>query len=501
MLTRAEQSLYRHEPSEEDVRNAKEKIAHHELMIFSLNSQISDLLYKVRIIEEEKKARTQAISKCKGVITLARRIPGELLAKIFKQCIIDGWTRAPIVVSQVCSSWREAARTPSVWSHLYIDCDNGDPVARCQLWLRMARQSLLDITLRATEHCPSLNDVLDTIIEHQAQWKSFTLETSSTQTANYIFNRCSGSTPMLTEVLVRLGDSSISSPFPEGFQELAKITALSSAFKDASNLIRLTVFADTPQSWVGLPQLTRLSLQLNLCQFHAARSIFASDIIEALIMSPNLRHLSLTIPRTDRRDFELESHSEAVVFQELVSLCINFPIPSLAFIQHLRAPKLQRLYLRCPDDPNGFAGEPTRLALRRFIRESAPPLKMMELYDVDIAQDDFIYLFSRLSTLEELRLHGSEILDETLQCISPPMSLLPHLTRIDFRWCGHISGVALESIVQNRFTSVMNGPSLSPITELTVINCSVVNEQNIVEISGYCICRLKMPEEDNFCCK
>ncbi|EJD00961.1 uncharacterized protein FOMMEDRAFT_169174 [Fomitiporia mediterranea MF3/22] len=493
-----EYSLYRWSPSDAEIRRARKEIADHEACVGLLQAQIDGLVQQARRIEEQKRRHFQAITKCRSVLTIANRLPTELLARIFNFAVADGWTRCPIVVSQVCSSWREASKTPSVWSHLYIDCDKGDPVARCNLWLHMAQQSLLDITFMTSEQLSAMDAVLNVITSHSLRWRSFALEASTVQTATYVLSCIDTPGRHLKEVSVKVGDSSLALPLPEFGQGQNQLSELRMAFDGALSLRKVTLTTDICQSWVGMSRITSLTLQLNDCQFAAARPILASEIIRVLSESPNLTELNINISRKDKRDFQLE-HDDPIVLQELRSLTLSLPIPFMAFIQHLRTPMLEHLVMRCPDDPYGFSPETTREAMRLYLEQSSPPLNVLELYDVDISQEDFLFCFDLLPSLEQVRLHGSEISNETLAHLGPSYGMLPKLSKIDLRWCGHVSGVALEEIARSRALAIANGSELSPISEVTVINCSVVNEKQIVRMADYCICRLRMREEDDFC--
>ena len=491
-------NLYRWSPSEDEIRSAQSEIAVHEAAIEALQARIDQLVQQARRIEEEKRRRYDAIAKCRSVLTLAIRLPTEVLARIFEIAVQDGWTRGPLVVSQVCSSWREASKTPVVWSHMYIDCDKGDPVGRCNLWLRMARQSLLHIRLRTSEQISMIDEVMALISAHIHRWRAFSLEASTVLSANYVLSCITAPGPYLREVSVKVGDSSLALPLPEFAHAQNQLSELKQAFEAALSLRRVTLMTDICQSWVGLPRITSLNLHLNDCQFPAARPILASEIVRVLSESPSLVELSIDISRLDKRDFQLEQ-DDPVELPELRSLTLNLPIPFMAFIQHVRAPELQSLFLRCPDDPQGFAPESTREAIRLFFEESAPPLRLLELYDVDVSQDDFAFCFNILSSLEELRLHGSEITDETIRFLSPSNGYLPSLSKLDLRWCGHVSGAVLEEMSRSRSLASAYGHVISPLNEMTVINCSVVNEKQILGIANHCVCRLRMREVDDFC--
>ncbi|KAJ2977603.1 hypothetical protein NUW54_g11399 [Trametes sanguinea] len=120
-LSDTERLQYRLEPTPDIIDAAWDTIQDHEHAIDDLEDRIQDLLHQVQNLRYDQAKHRAAIERCKGLITLARRLPEELLIKIFEHCIEDGWTRAPVVVSHVCSAWRKAALAPKVWSHVYVN--------------------------------------------------------------------------------------------------------------------------------------------------------------------------------------------------------------------------------------------------------------------------------------------------------------------------------------------------------------------------------------------
>ena len=170
----------------------------------------------------------------------------------------------------------------------------------------------------------------------------------------------------------------------------------------------------------------------------------------------------------------------------------------MSVMKHFQADVLRSLYLRCPDAMHNFAEDVMRGSLRSFLDRSNPPLRLLHLYDVDVSQEDFLHFFSTISTIEDIFLHGSDILDETLLSMKPPPSLLPHLRRLELRWCGHITGEAIEQVVRSRCSSDRT-EGARPIEEVTLIACSGVREKEILSIAEVCRCRLKMRDNNDYC--
>lgn len=65
--------------------------------IGELDKKLSDLAQQASSIRKEKQRHEDIISRCRGILTLARRAPDEILAYIFELCAADGWVKAPLV--------------------------------------------------------------------------------------------------------------------------------------------------------------------------------------------------------------------------------------------------------------------------------------------------------------------------------------------------------------------------------------------------------------------
>ena len=112
-LSDAERQQFRIEPTPEVIQAAEATILAHERAIASVEERVTHLLNQVQDLRYEQARHRAAIARCRGLFTLARRLPEELLIKVFEHLVADGWTRAPVVVSHVCSAWRRAAAAPA----------------------------------------------------------------------------------------------------------------------------------------------------------------------------------------------------------------------------------------------------------------------------------------------------------------------------------------------------------------------------------------------------
>jgi hypothetical protein len=122
-------NVFRRHPSPQDAAELQALVVANESSVASLNEEIEACSRQLGALRAKSYAHIHTIRRCQAAMTLARLIPPELLANIFEHASDTGWTRAPIVVSHVCSTWRAAALShPGVWSRVTVNLDMRDPV-------------------------------------------------------------------------------------------------------------------------------------------------------------------------------------------------------------------------------------------------------------------------------------------------------------------------------------------------------------------------------------
>ncbi|KZT13165.1 uncharacterized protein LAESUDRAFT_639796 [Laetiporus sulphureus 93-53] len=514
---------YRRQPTPEDVLAARAEIREHENAISGIQEHITGLLLQVQRLRREQEKHQAAINKCKGVITLARRIPEELLAKIFEQCVADGWSRSPITVSHVCSAWRKAACTPRVWSHVYVNCPSPDALDRTRFWLGMARQAPLDITV-VTGWCPDwqLGEVMEILLQHMRQWRTFVIESPDSTQVDHILSCIArirvprgACLPNLREVYIATEvhfedptDSEDNPPdtFEDAFgpHNAPKLSAL----LYTSNVLPLCI----PDKPTFPSHLTRLDLTFTESLFQ--RPLAAESLLTLFEGVPELRSLALAMPLMYVQPFVPEvDASRTVCLAHLEELSMYGPTDMNGFLPHMRAPSLRRLHLRSLEDV-GYRQQPLGPSLLRFLygkegtiteHEDGPlSIELLELHDIDLTPEAFVECFEALSNLRELRLHESSLSDAMLALLQDPQGLCPRLTRLDLRWCGHLSGRALVELVRSRLRpdgaqKADDASAADPISEVAIINCCFVEEPDVMDMAAMTVCRVVMREGDDYC--
>src|SRR5258707_14121017 len=116
--------------SAEEIFAVHAVIHSHELEVESMDITIQDLLRQLQQLHAKRAYHLDAIAKCRGSISLARRAPDDVLALIFEHAAAGGWTNASLFIFQVCTKWRPAAFFPFVWSHIPCFTESFYPVAQ-----------------------------------------------------------------------------------------------------------------------------------------------------------------------------------------------------------------------------------------------------------------------------------------------------------------------------------------------------------------------------------
>ena len=467
-------------------------IRHHELEIETIDISIQNVFRQVQQLRAKRAYHLDTIAKCRGSISLARRAPGDVLALIFEHAAAGGWVNAPLVTSHVCSNWRRASFVPRVWSHVHLTSETQDPVAKTRLWLSRALHSPLFVTIDVRVFDPHILNAFELILEHASQWRTLTLSTRFAQQASDLLSQCRRHFPYLHTVDIK--SFSIGVATEQGVDEL---TGFADAFADAPLLSHARMTSN--RFPVSIPR-TVVDLSVQLSDLASSRPSL-SVVLQMLGTLPALRSLSLVIPgHFVQIIYTSEEPTPETCFHHLERLIIDAPPDFNAVLRSIQAPVLQYLHLRSTEPPLSHPHDGTGEALLQFLRSSKPPMKLLELHDVDIRHDDFVQCFLSLPLLEELRLHETEISNDALVSLHGPMGACPRLKRLDLRWCEQLAGQALVDLVKSRADSSGNRRgSFDPIEEITVINCALVDESSVLDLAHATVCSVVVRDLEDHC--
>ena len=467
-------NVFRRQPSPQDVRELRALIDTNESSIASLNEEIEACSRQLSALRAERYSHVFTIRRCKAVMTLARLLPPELLAKIFEHACQLGWTRASIVASHVCSTWRAAAHShPSVWSRITVNLDMRNPIGWTEHWLSMARQASLHVTLFHTVPTATLGRVVSLLLERSEQWLSLTLKLHLADTQQ-VLAACAVRFTRLRSIYVSLSA-------PDEDIEAAEGTAFfANAFQDAPGLASVAVAGSVLPRDLP-PRLTSLRIEYDDPSLETPHSV-----IEALRNLPNLEILTLrlgvAIAAPGIPDIEL-SKLKTLTYEDLGD-------GGFKILNYLIAPSLAHLHACIQPNPE-IRDSPIHLI--HFL-ERSQDLETLEVYGVDIWPAQWRSTLPLLPKLRRLHLHDSDIDDEAIERMFGGNGMCPDLQRTDLRWCQHVRGTTLVQLVESRLKD-----GGCKVEEVVAIGCSLIEKQDAMRLASLTTFRVVTNECDDHC--
>ncbi|KAF9058078.1 hypothetical protein BJ165DRAFT_1334564, partial [Panaeolus papilionaceus] len=422
------------------------------------------------------------IRRYKGRIGLATRLPPEILAHIFEMCVSDGWTRTPLVVSHVCSSWRKAALAPSVWSRLYINFDSREPYQRTQFWLERSQTTMLDVTIELVNDVSRLSSVIEILVSHSHRWKTVNIRSFFLVHVDTILGAIgTGNLQHLSRVTIAISEEFNNLQGLDA--EESQLLTLPRAFHDAPQLKTLLINRNILPTADLIPgSIQDLTLQLTSVGITTQQPL--SAILQLLEGLPQLNRLALEVPVAQTQIFLLDvAAQQPIELPNLKALTIAGSNDIFGLLSHISAPELRHLHLRSYLEE--MQPEHNAAHIREFLANSSAPITLLEIRDMTLSSDAYDSVFQHLQDLEELRLHDSDIMDTALNQLHGDEALCPNLKIMDLRWCGRLTGRGLVDLVRGRY------PAGTNIESVTVLNCAHVKEEDILEIAGMTTCRLR----------
>jgi hypothetical protein len=478
--------------SADDLATVSETIRAHEQTIVDIDKQINTLNREITLLRTKKQEHLNKITHCKGIVTLARRLPPEVIASIIEHCSTSGWWRAPQVLSRVSSAYFQASRLPRVWSRLYIECEDADVLPRTKFWLFMAQKSLLDIRIRTGPNTTIVDKVLSLLFASSAQWRSFALETSNVEEADVALSRWPPSVPNLREFSINTQES------PEGVVDLSRLGTMVGAC--SLNLRKLAITCNSLDSVVILPsRIEHLHITLNAIALDPLISVRSVCRVLRMTVS-SLQEFTLNIAVLQNANYPQHQALASVPILELPVLqrvSLHTPAEFFALLETIAAPLARHLRLQASGEPRLDPHKQTGEALAIFTTNAASCIQQLELYDIDIPDQSFVTCFQNMSELEELRLHWTDISDEAV-CHLASGRICPKLKSLDLRWCSQLTGKAVVDVVRQRSAAPQ---TVSRIEVVTILNCSFVEESDVLALAEMTKCRLTLLPYGDPCSK
>ncbi|KAL0569432.1 hypothetical protein V5O48_012536 [Marasmius crinis-equi] len=396
-----------------------------------LSGFISDAEHDIQAYENqiEQTRMKQAllrldIARCSSVSSSIRRLPSELLQRIFAfatkhnpspfcsppfpnifGCQVEDkhiWSSVGFALARVCHRWREVAlATPAVWSNFaFEECERAiEPVRLCIL-----RSSSHDISFHITITDDGLPELTEMLLQHAHRWSYFNVDgdqdgfllraSDMPKLTSAGFPCHGGLSSLLPKVTSKLESATVgvSIDINDVEEHLKEVRHLTMEHSDEYCLERILNILPS-----CAPSLESLIIrgQLDIEGYTAASEHEPFGSYEDPILLPNLQILHIDLWREDG------------VYLHLKNL---FPSLTLPSVQHIF------IWGECPnpDEPE-FMDDWPRQEFHSFLLRSQPSrMVTLELTGMPLHDTDVIHILTSVPTLEELTLH------EQWACVHAP---------------------------------------------------------------------------------
>ncbi|KAG1751791.1 hypothetical protein EDB19DRAFT_1201090 [Suillus lakei] len=451
-------------PSPMDTQRISHLLAEQKLELSFVREELDRARAEVLRLEAKQFEIMEMVRKLEALRSPVRRMPIEIMAKVFDHCVQDEEIqepdplRAPLLLCQVCSAWRDLMLSlPCLWRTLKVGfpsaTQNWENVMQSRimsmhLWISRANALPISLTL---EH-PSSSPIT---------WGALiSLDKEILTLGSCIEELCLRFSPLALSSLLTFTQS----PLPHLRRlELHNSNPLPSNdnppplfLHDAPSLRSLSIAwgsIDTSQFCVPWSQLTQLSLQYDASPYWNS---VHNDYLIVLRQCPNLRCCSIGIGLT-----LLDIDKDTVIpvtLPNLESMKVRLFCQTLytrQFFDALHAPKLHTFEFQNVSLAMGsFASQTEPLP---FISRSAETLENLSFDTINISDVNMLSCLSQLHRLKNLRflpgpLQLNHSLVDSLVLSEAPQgsSICPRLESLSLKCSKRISTDRVAELVESR---------------------------------------------------
>ncbi|PPQ63465.1 hypothetical protein CVT24_004997 [Panaeolus cyanescens] len=355
-------------PSEEEEATVRGHLSELTSKSSLLDAEITQLQYRLQSLQLAQTVLRDEIALHRPIISIARRIPFEILEQILFHCLPE--TRnptmsvmdAPLKYARVCSYWRSVVyQAPRLWTrlHLAVPSSSYQPIsyggfpsaqsvvadetksAEIQLarrrmrtaveWLERACHYPVSISVACGPYNNVFTEVLDimwdTILRFSGRWADIDIELPlpSNTTFNWLQYLCPENTPHLRSLRLRWLKSPCFLP-PTAQTGWSQIRLMLASNLEALQLVGFSGAHNLDIAW---PQITELTIE--------DCDLSPSEAHRILIECPNIRRCRLHISPSSAPALLVDSPVICLTHLELLTLFERGPFPA-----KIRAPNLKR---------------------------------------------------------------------------------------------------------------------------------------------------------------
>ncbi|KAF5343423.1 hypothetical protein D9758_011811 [Tetrapyrgos nigripes] len=297
-------------------------------------------------LQNEQQRLFLRISRYKSLLAPIRRLPPELLARIFGFCCKESKANekmdCPVVrLSQVCAGWRELARTTSsLWTHISVDLSDCEysiqrVLSMVDTHLSLSKQSPLHISLVLPVTSDDARAVLRAFVPESMRWETVTLDVDRCHLLDTEFTAIKDRLPLLRQLELWPTSTGTfdteSAATVDSFSSAPNLRSLQLGVLDDGGEIYLAS-TEIRVPWTQLHDLTLwvhrpMAIRERLMSASEARTVTiercygpAEDAAEAEPVVHFMRSLTISVDKWDRN---LTVFLRLLVLPQLTSLCLS----------------------------------------------------------------------------------------------------------------------------------------------------------------------------------
>jgi hypothetical protein len=148
------------------------------------------------------------------------------------------------------------------------------------------------------------------------------------------------------------------------------------------------------------------------------------------------------------------------------------------------------------DEANDFSQSPssdkaTGIGLRKLLKRSSPPLRILNMDFSDMRTKDFQYVFDRLPCLEDFVIVGSDMSDKVVNLLrpvscpdaeTPSYVRLPRLRKLGLLNCLRMTGDTIVGAIQERVAWTDLHTPVWTLVEVDVASCSGFHRAHLSQL-------------------
>lgn len=438
-------------------------------------------------------------------------LPPELLLQIFTYCVSNE-SLVPLVLCQVCRHWRSLVEnSPRLWQSIVLDdTDAKFSERQAKLWSERSQPLKYDVELNIDDPDYIL-PLLSPLLPNIDRWRTFHM--GGKRNEEVFMSELNITPESLTHLHLCLHDYDQD----DGDDEEPRVLFFPISPTYTNFALNIWVSRIPPPTL--LPPLRFVHVTIGEggpIGLHTQPKF----VLEFLTACSDLESFYLSgFPH----DGPVEGPLPLVHLPNLVTLHLKSTCFARAILCSLDTPRLENLYLShlnvdfelhdrhhedgdSEDEANDYSQSPssdraTGMGLRKLIKRCDPPIRILEMDFCDMRTKDFIWVFDRLSLLEDFYIVASDMSNKVINLLRPITSLtrggfdvwlrLPRLRKLRLQNCQRLTGSAIVDALTRRVEWTDETDPENTLMDVTIAGCDGFSVWDRDNLTGVLQGRLK----------